>query len=97
MNQDTSERRRTGSPDTTARDDSSDLGACEIPPAAPTAPTNVQVGADGRGDGSPTPPIEGVGGDSIDLESLRLTQDFGAAAGVKKFVRVVPVKKPSKE
>lgn len=35
--------------------------------------------------------------DQFSLDSLRLTQDFGAVAGVKPLVKTVPVKKPSKE
>jgi hypothetical protein len=35
--------------------------------------------------------------DPFDLDSLRLTQDFASAVGVKKIVTTVPVKKPSRE
>jgi hypothetical protein len=35
--------------------------------------------------------------DPFDLASLRLTQDFASAVGVKKLVTTIPVKKPSKE
>ncbi len=35
--------------------------------------------------------------DPFDLSRLRLSQDFIAAAGVKKLLTTVPVKKPSKE
>jgi hypothetical protein len=33
--------------------------------------------------------------DPFDLASLRLTQDFAAAVGVKRLLTTVPVKKPS--
>jgi hypothetical protein len=32
-----------------------------------------------------------------DLESIRLTQDFAALAGVKKLIKTIPIRKPSKE
>lgn len=45
------------------------------------------------------PPMEGTEpeADPFALDSLRLSQDFAAAVGVKKLVTTVPVKKPSKE
>ena len=39
----------------------------------------------------------GQGVDPFDLGSLRLSQDFASAVGVKKLITTVPVKKPSKE
>jgi hypothetical protein len=39
----------------------------------------------------------GRGADPFDLASLRLSQDFASAVGVKKLVTTIPVKKPSKE
>ena len=35
--------------------------------------------------------------DPFDLNSLRLSQDFASAVGVKKLIMTVPVRKPSKE
>ena len=35
--------------------------------------------------------------DPFDLASLRLSQDFASAVGVRKLITTVPVKKPSKE
>jgi len=35
--------------------------------------------------------------DPFDLTSLRLSQDFASAVGVKRLITTVPVKKPSKE
>jgi hypothetical protein len=35
--------------------------------------------------------------DPFDLSTLRLSQDFNAAAGVKKLLRTVPVRKPNKQ
>jgi hypothetical protein len=35
--------------------------------------------------------------DPFDLKSLRLSQDFASAVGVKRLIKTVPVKKPSKE
>jgi len=43
--------------------------------------------------GSPSSPIP----DPFDLSRLRLSQDFQTAAGVKKVLATVPVRKPSKE
>src|SRR5262245_32620760 len=57
------------------------------------------VQANGRLDGLAT---AGAGGpnpeaDPFDLASLRLSQDFAAAVGVKRLVKTIPVRKPSKE
>src|SRR5690349_3014656 len=35
--------------------------------------------------------------DPFDLASLRLSQDFASAVGVKRLIMTIPVKKPSKE
>jgi hypothetical protein len=46
------------------------------------------------------PPTNGkaaTAADPFDLSRLRLSQDFVAAAGVKKILNTVPVRKPSKE
>src|SRR5438876_4932302 len=53
--------------------------------------THEQVGNDPTG--STSSPIP----DPFDLSRLRLSQDFQAAAGVKKVLMTVPVRKPSKE
>lgn len=44
----------------------------------------------GSGNAQPTP-------DPFDISHLRLTQDFVAAAGVKKILNTLPCRKPSKE
>lgn len=44
----------------------------------------------GSGNDQPTP-------DPFDVSRLRLTQDFVAAAGVKKILNTIPCRKPSKE
>ncbi|MBN8625973.1 MAG: hypothetical protein J0M17_10825 [Planctomycetes bacterium] len=48
---------------------------------------SIPAGA-GNANGSPDP---------FDLSRLRISQDFVAAAGVKKVLNTVPVRKPSKE
>jgi hypothetical protein len=35
--------------------------------------------------------------DEFDLDALRVSQDFAEAVGVKRLIKTVPVKKPSKE
>jgi hypothetical protein len=35
--------------------------------------------------------------DPFDLNSLRISQDFATAVGVKRLIKTVPIKKPSKE
>src|SRR5262245_66692586 len=44
----------------------------------------------------PTPTGPGSGPDPFDPGSLRLTQSFGAAIGVKKALLSVPVRKPDR-
>ena len=67
--------------------------------AGPDVQANGQAGSDGRIDGlamagaNVTKPEA----DPFDLASLRLSQDFASAVGVKKLVTTIPVKKPSKE
>ena len=51
-----------------------------------------EAAATGRSSAAPTDPT-----DPYNLESLRLTQDFASAAGVKPLTKTIPVKKPSKE
>jgi hypothetical protein len=54
-------------------------------------------------DGQPNSPAPDVAdaakpkADPFDLLSLRLSQDFSSAVGVRKLLKTVPVKKPSKE
>ncbi len=63
--------------------------------ADPDVRANSQAGSNG--------PIDGLAmaganvADPYNLASLRLTQDFASAVGVKKLVTTVPIKKPSKE
>src|SRR5271157_42012 len=67
--------------------------------AGPDVQANGQAGSDGRIDGlamagaNVTKPEA----NPFDLASLRLSQDFASAVGVKKLVTTIPVKKPSKE
>jgi hypothetical protein len=62
-------------------------------------PADEPTATNGRGDspaqpqGSRTKPET----DPFDVNSLRLSQDFASAAGVKKLITTVPVRKPSKE
>jgi hypothetical protein len=42
-------------------------------------------------------PTTSAGPDPFDVDSLRISQDFSAALGVKKALLTVPVRKPSKE
>ena len=67
--------------------------------ASPNVQANGQAGSNGRIDdlamaGSEVAKPEA---DPFDLASLRLSQDFASAVGVKKLITTVPVKKPSKE
>ena len=67
--------------------------------AGPDVQANGQAGSNGRIDGlamagaNVTKPEA----DPFDLASLRLSQDFASAVGVKKLVTTIPVKKPSRE
>lgn len=60
---------------------------------APLVSMNIPVG------NAPTPPADPAGQtyDPFDVSRLRLSQNFMAAAGVKKVLNTVPVRKPSKE
>src|SRR5436305_101953 len=54
---------------------------------------DVQVGGPApAGDNAAKPEA-----DPFDLDSLRLSQDFASAVGVKQLITTVPVRKPSKE
>ena len=46
---------------------------------------------------SETPPPAAAPADPFDLANLRLASNFAASAGVKKLLRTVPVRKPSKQ
>lgn len=68
-------------------------------PPAPDVHANGPTASNGQAN-RPTAPIINVAkpeADPFDVESLRLPQDFESAVGVKKLVKTVPVKKPSKE
>lgn len=66
---------------------------------APDVQTGGPPTGNGQVDGQARPVAGGdvPEADPFDLESLRLTQDFASAVGVKKLLKTVPVKKPSKE
>ena len=73
-------------------------------PVAPDVQADGRAAPDGQGDGPTRPmadeagPPEGRGkADPYDLDSLRLSQDFASAVGVKRLTKTIPVKKPSKE
>jgi hypothetical protein len=65
----------------------------------PDARPNGRAGSDGQQAELPRPVDDWVKpeADPFDLNSLRLSQDFASAVGVKKLLMTVPVKKPSKE
>jgi hypothetical protein len=67
--------------------------------AGPDAQANGQAAANGQQDGLSIARADTAKpeADPFDLESLRLPQDFASAVGVKKLLKTVPVKKPSKE
>jgi hypothetical protein len=67
--------------------------------SAPAVPANGQPASNGQGDGAAHIPVDGAGRDTdpYNLDALRLSQNFAAAAGVKKIITTVPVRKPSKE
>jgi len=67
--------------------------------AGPDVQANGQAGSDGRIDGLAMAgaDVAKPEADPFDLASLRLSQDFASAVGVKKLITTVPVKKPSKE
>src|SRR4051794_23014226 len=67
--------------------------------AGPDVQANGQAASDGHLDGLATAGASGPKPetDPFDLASLRLSQDFASAAGVKRLITTIPVKKPSKE
>jgi hypothetical protein len=66
---------------------------------APGVQANERPISNGQGDGAAHIPANGAGEDTdlYNLDGLRLSQNFAAAAGVKKVIAAVPVRKPSKE
>ena len=67
--------------------------------AGPNVQANGRVGSNGHMDGVAMTGADAAKpeADPFDLASLRLSQDFASAVGVKKLVTTIPVKKPSKE
>ena len=67
--------------------------------ADPNVQANGQAGSNGHIDGLAMAgaDVAKPEADPFDLASLRLSQDFASAVGVKKLVTTIPVKKPSKE
>ena len=67
--------------------------------AGPDVQANGQAGSNGHIDGLAMAgaDVAKPEADPFDLASLRLSQDFASAVGVKKLVTTIPVKKPSKE
>jgi hypothetical protein len=67
--------------------------------AGPDVQANGQAASNDRIDGLAMAGADAAKpeADPLDLSSLRLSQDFASAAGVKKLVTTIPVKKPSKE
>jgi hypothetical protein len=65
----------------------------------PNVQANGQAAPDGHTSGLAMAGADGAKpeADPFDLASLRLSQDFASAVGVKKLITTVPVKKPSKE
>ena len=68
-------------------------------PVAPDVQADGRAASDGQGGGPTRPGADGAKPEAgpFDLDSLRLSQDFASAVGVKKLLKTVPVKKPSKE
>jgi hypothetical protein len=60
---------------------------------------NGQPASNGRGDRAAHVPVSGAeqDADAYNLDSLRLSQNFAAAAGVRKIITTIPVRKPSRE
>ncbi|MBV8233858.1 MAG: hypothetical protein JO329_28095 [Planctomycetaceae bacterium] len=68
-------------------------------PTAPDVRADEKAASDGPGDGPMRPLADGAKPeiDPFDLNSLRLSQDFASAVGVKRLIKTVPVKKPARE
>jgi len=98
---DSSKRMNRGeSPDSLPGRDGLPFGrdAAEVQ-AGPNVQADGQAGSNGRIDGLATAGADAAKpeADPFDLASLRLSQDFASAVGVRKLVTTIPVKKPSKE
>ena len=67
--------------------------------AGPDVQANGQAASNGQQDGLAMAgaDVAKPEADPFDLASLRLSQDFASAVGVKRLIKTVPVKKPSKE
>jgi hypothetical protein len=67
--------------------------------AGPDVQANGQAASDGRTDGLANAGSDAARpeADPFNLASLRLTQDFASAVGVKKLITTIPVRKPSRE
>ena len=67
--------------------------------AGPNVQANGQAASNGQQDGLAMAgaDVAKPEADPFDLDSLRLSQDFASAVGVKRLIKTVPVKKPSKE
>src|SRR3954471_116950 len=68
-------------------------------PAGPDVQVNGQAASNGHLDGLATAGASGPmpEADPFDLASLRLSQDFASAVGVKRLITTIPVRKPSRE
>jgi hypothetical protein len=65
--------------------------------AGPEVQANGKPGSNGPTTATVRADVAKPEADPFDLSSLRLSQDFAAAAGVKKLVTTIPIRKPSKE
>jgi hypothetical protein len=67
--------------------------------SGPDVQANGQAASNRQQDGLATSGANSAkqAADPFDLDSLRLSQDFASAVGVKTLLKTVPVKKPSKE
>jgi hypothetical protein len=66
---------------------------------APDVRADGRAASNGRAEGHPEAVADRAGpeADPYNLESLRLSQDFASAVGVKRLITTVPVRKPAKE
>src|SRR5262245_14515893 len=66
---------------------------------APDVQADVNAASNGQATGLAMPGADAAGSeaDLFTLASLRLSQDFASAVGVKRLIKTVPVRKPSKE
>jgi hypothetical protein len=67
--------------------------------AGPDVRANGQAASNGRTDGLAMAgaDVAKPEADPFDLDSLRLSQDFASVVGVKRLIKTIPVRKPSKE